>query len=797
MRLWRCFISQLLTGSVMLFVSCQEFNSQGNLSVEQPLPFLLGSDLTVYCHANECERSAQVFLTLNGERVSHQSREKCRFIFKLVRIWEPNSIVFCKLQQDGLTTVIAWMRLVGGLPPDTPENITCTTTRNSSSVECRWREGRNTHVPTSYNVTLSSGNVTSYPITEAGKVVLPRAALEVDRRSWLVVSAHNRLGQSQSETYAMRLADMIIPHSPRITHVYFGNFSTAILLWDGPEDLSLLNASVRLRTDNFSSWEPKESTRLSRDEVKVDGLKPLTDYNFQIRACAAGAGNCSEWSQAVTGRSPGKGPSQPLHAWRILSNRETSSLQDVTVLWKAPDPESYSGQVERYKVVLGHGPAEQEVNCSALFSKCSLQVSSDLPALGFSVVASYGTSPLTSVPLRFSGEPGPEFQLAVPDATGSAMLVSWDKAIKSTSGSEVLYCILEWTGVPNRKNQLNWIKVPPDNNNASIAGLTAGVRYNVTIYAVSRRGVSTPSSILAYSGQLKPDAGPSVSVVVHRPTRLLIQWEDPAVEQQRGFITNYTVYLRTLNMRSQETSVVLLAGVRRQAWLEYPEGAVAIQMSASTSAGEGPRGNPVSSRPMESTAGVTTLVLSMLAVGVFMVQLACWRCVRRRIKQRWALWGPYWLVEKLPQPKNSQAMKQLDTWSEPSFSRTSSDPQLSPISLLSDEPTLQHPLKAVVDGYKPQLTALPPAKQTNQDWSHPMEVESSSGKFGAPLGNLLSSVELDSSAWLLDLELDWSREKWGDTEEHPLSVGETVVNVSLGGGYFPQICIPSSGQEEE
>ncbi|XP_077573088.1 interleukin-23 receptor [Stigmatopora nigra] len=808
---WTCFIWLfLLTGSTLLFVSSQQFdNSQGRLSVGKPLPFLLGSDLEVSCHANACQRSSQVFLTVNGEGARLQRRDGCNFTFKLLRLGQPDSEVYCKLRQDGLTTVIAWIKLVGGLPPDPPTNVTCETTRGSPLVECRWWAGRHTHLPTSYNVTLRSGNTTSFWSADDGKVVLPRAALEAEPRYWLEVNAHNRLGQSRSETLAVSLTDIVIPQSPLITRIHFSNVSTpaAILQWDSPEDLSRLEASVRLRPHNFSSWEAKESTRLDRDQVQVGGLEPLTDYDFQIRACAAPVGNCSQWSAAASGRSPGKGPSQPLQAWRILGKRQSASLQDVTLLWKAPDPESYSGRVERYLVVLGRGPTAREVNCAASLSQCSLQVPSELPALAVSVVATYGTSPWTSVPLNFSDGAAPELLLALPAANSSAMLVSWEKTRSSTSRNEVLYYVLEWSSLPKRKNQLKWIKVAKENNNATVTGMTAGVRYNVTIYAVSRRGVSLPSSILAYSGQLKPSAGPSVSVLVHRPTRLLIEWEDPRVEQQRGFITNYSVYFSTLNVHSREITVVVPAGVGRQAWLECPEGGVAIQMSASTSAGEGPRGNPISSRPTESTAGLTTLVSTMLAAAAFTVQLACWRCVRRRIKERWTLLAPDWLVGKLPKPENSQAIKLLELVSEcePSFSSTSSDPPLSPISLVSDDnedayrpgPSFPHlllmsdvlfPESDSDRGYKAQVAAtLPPMEQTGWDRldSTMVVVDSGSGQFS---GNLLSSVELDS--WSRHLDLDWSGDEWKEPGER-----ETGVKASLGGGYFPQCFTPNNEQE--
>ncbi|XP_061636120.1 interleukin-23 receptor isoform X2 [Phyllopteryx taeniolatus] len=808
--------------SGVLFGSCQVFDtSRGHLSMEPPSPFLLGSDLVVYCHITACERGSRVSLVLDNEPVALWKRDECSpAVFRLTNVQRPSSNLLCKLRKDGLTYIVGGLDLRGGRPPDKPENITCATTLRSHLVECWWRLGRDTHVPTSYNVSLSSGNSTWYWTSEADKLVLPRAVLDVNERYQLAVSAHNRFGRSQSDPFSLEHKDILIPETPRITHVYFGKSSTlaAVLRWETPDDSSQLTATVRLQPDNSSSWDAREATRLGRDEVRVDGLEPLVDYHLQIRMCTTtGVRKCSKWSPAMMRRSPGKGPSQPLHVWRILSNHKTSSLQNVTVLWKAPHPESYSGQVEGYKLVLGRGPTAWEVMCAASLSQFSLLVPADLPPLCVSVVTSYGMSPPASVPLALSGDPGPAVRLAVPAANGSALLVSWEWTKPRAPGSEELYYVLDWISVPVGKRELGWKKVPVDQNNASITGMSVGVRYNISVYSVSGGGVSMLSSILAYSGQLKPVAGPIVSVLVHRATRLLVQWEDPAVEQQRGFITNYTIYLRTLHVHSQEMPTVVAAWGRRQAWLECPEGAVAIQMSAYTSAGEGRRGNLISSQPKEPAAGPVALVLPVIAVVAFTVLVACWSCIRRRIKQQCASWGPDWWGKKLPKPGNSQAIKQLklDSWSDPSFPDTDSDPLLSLISFASGEdsqppvPSMQHPtkaetrfLEAVVTetpdhGYKPQLTAVPRVEQPDQDQTDPTE----ENRFGSPLGNLLSSVELDSSTWRHTPELDPDRSNWGDPENHPPAVdlqkGQTVVEVSLTKGYIPQICIPSSGQEAE
>ncbi|XP_013883475.1 uncharacterized protein LOC106532035 [Austrofundulus limnaeus] len=64
----------------------------------------------------------------------------------------------------------------------------------------------------------------------------------------------------------------------------------------------------------------------------------------------------------------------------------------------------------------------------------------------------------------------------------------------------------------------------------------------------------------------------------------------------------------------------------------------------------------------------------------------CWRCVRKRIKEKCISWGPEWLVENLPKPGHSNAIRLLeDDRSETFIWSTYSDPPLSPILVVSSE----------------------------------------------------------------------------------------------------------------
>ncbi|XP_029285738.1 interleukin-23 receptor [Cottoperca gobio] len=808
LTLWR-FIILLLSFSIkrgpLIPAGCMHMHLLGYLTVK-PSPFyLIGSNLTVYCHVTKCEKGFNMSLEVNGETVTSWKRDNCRTtIFSLFNVRTPLSVVHCKLKGAKLSTLVGGLDLHGGLPPDKPENIICETSRSSDIISCSWERGRETHVLTTYNISVNRENGTQiYQIPDADNRVsphaltIPRVMIDENIKYRLIITADNRFGASQSDPFILYVKDIVIPETPRILLIEFKNNSqAAVLHWKTSESSEYLRSDVRLRTDNGFSWEVEEGAELSEGLIQVDGLRPLTEYEFQMRTCIPPSGLthtnmprsncsrrsfCSKWSQSVRGRSPGKGPSQQLHVWRTLGSLGTNGQQTVTVLWKPPSPEDFSGAVQQYNIFLGNDQ-KHEVTCPAALSQCAVQVPAEVQALSISAVTTYGTSPPADVPLRHSGDFGPVLRELAPAANGSAVLVSWTWLANthwSTSGGEPLHCVLQWTSVPVA--ELQWQKVTKDQNNTFITGLTAGVRYNISLYAVTTRGVSAPSSSLVYSKEQKPVSGPNLSVLVHQARRIRIQWDELPVVKQRGFITNYTVYLKVLGSSNTNLSVTVSGSGPREMWLDCPEGALALQLTASTAAGEGQPGLWICSQPGASAAGLVFMTVFIITLFIAIIaNLLCWSCVRKRIKQKCISWGPAWLDEKLPKPGNSNAIRLLEQYvSEPTFSSTYSDPPLSPIRLISQEerddvyptihvevspfgsgrPTVETPLPMSASGtmlvdsqlehvsYKPQIVTLAPQGEEVTETEEEQRDAPSSGDedsvFGGLLGGFLSRVEED------------------------------------------------------
>ncbi|KAM7012031.1 interleukin-23 receptor [Tautogolabrus adspersus] len=835
--IWKCMIvfSVSIKDCPLQIAGRVIFNGLGNLTVEPASPFLLGSNLIVYCHITECKQRSKIFLQHNGKTLAPSDRVNCNTaIFNLFHVGVPKSSVLCKLLTEDKLKNVDGLVLRGGYPPDKPEVILCETTRRSASIDCSWSRGRETHLKTVYNISINRENGTQVvfdQIQGAAVITIPRAKVDGNSTYQLIITADNQLGVSKSDPFILCVKDIVIPEPPQIMLTEFLKDSTAaVLRWKTAESPELLRSCVRLRSDNYS-WEAGEGSEPSEGLIKVEGLKPLTDYEFQVRTCNVTSGLmhsntpcftppsasskrllCSKWSSSVRGRSPGKGrlivrPTKQLHVWRILGRKGKKGLQMVTVLWKHPNPEDYNGEVQRFEISLGKEQT-QNVTCAADLSQCSVPFSAEVQALSVSTVTLYGTSPPAEVPLRQSGHVGPVLRDFAPASNGSAVCISWswpEKKRWSSFGDELLHYVLEWTSVPEA--ELQWEKVDKDESTTAVTGLTAGVRYNISVFAVTSRGVSAPSSRLVYSKEQKPQSGPKVSILVHEARQIQIQWDELPVDQQRGFIVNYTIYLQTLDSSNTELRVTVSGSELRQRWLDCPHGPLALQMTASTSAGEGPRGSRMSSQPATPAVGLVIVMVFIITLFIGIIaNLLCWSCVRERVKQKCISWGPDCVGEKLPKPGNSFAIRLLkDDSSELSFLSTCSDPPLSPVSLISQEEredvypiihielsqvrpglqTAQTPLlmsdpEAMLEdcqlehvSYKPQISTLASQEQGSRETEEELKDASSSGledrNLGVPgelLGSFMSSVEGDFCVTPLGLTLiSVSDPPWDQTPE--------------------------------
>ncbi|XP_033820585.2 interleukin-23 receptor [Periophthalmus magnuspinnatus] len=782
---------------------------------------------------------------MSEERVLPWELNNCTAIFSLSNVREPVSNVYCKKQDPGADYYVTGITLRSGLPPGKPLNISCETTRNAGFIECKWKKGRETYEPTTYNISVNIGNGSweySHTVQDEGNCTIPQNIFHDNFTYHLMVSAHNHFGKSHSDPLTFTFNDIVVPEMPHITQIDFNESLVAVLHWKTHESFESLKPYIRVHTAGH--WEKREVSEIGDGLVHVAGLRPLTDYSFQVRTCTkrqqtdtnlhtARKMVCSKWSPSVWKKTPGKGPSEPLHVWR------DSTLQQVAIVfWKPPPSHEYSGEVSQYEIDFGDGQ-KQEHRCAPM-SECSARVPL-LPPISVTAVTPYGTSPPATVPLTQSDAPGPVLREVTPSVNSRTVTVSWTRPEQN---EEVMNYVTECTTLP--PTALHWKAVSKDHKYTTITGLMPGVLYNISVYAVTTSGVSAPSSSAVYSKELKPLFGPSMSVLVHEANKVLVKWDELPVEQRRGFITYYTIYYHVLSSTRSQLKASVPASGPRQRWLDCPEGTLALQMSASTAAGEGPRGNLITSHPPAPSAGLVIVIVFIIMFFVaIIVNLMCWKCVRKRIKQKCIAWSPECLGDNLPKPINSNAIKLLGLdRSEPSLFSSFSDPPLSPISFLQDEREELYPFVHVemgpsqtestllrpeftndiynpsinleYDNYKPQTTAFP-VLEKNKEVEDSEGQNTSSHQFEEFSEGLLSNVqvELNDSQTEFNLIPSWSKtddmnavtmEKRADKMDSKpdlllVKLSEESSNIALvdffdnvdgvlASGYFPQITSP-------
>uniref|UniRef100_A0A8C6WPG8 Uncharacterized protein n=1 Tax=Neogobius melanostomus TaxID=47308 RepID=A0A8C6WPG8_9GOBI len=634
------------------------------------------------------------------------------------------------------------------VPPDPAQNISCETTRSAHFIDCRWNSTE-THVPTNYS-----------------NFSIPRERFDDDMKYQLSITTCNHFGKSHSDPLTFSLEDVVIPETPNITQIDIRNTSlTAFLRWKTISEFSEnLKPFIRRRATNG------EVSELSDGLVKVTGLRPLTNYEFQVKTF------CSKWSPSFLKKTPGKATANSEQNIVIDGKKKerNQGLQNVNVkclLFQPPPADDFSGKIHWYEIFFGDGQKQKDF-CASL-SHCSARVRLLRP-ISVTVVTSYGTSPLPQSP----------------------------------SHNQVYGF------------QIHSLTLQPQ------TGEVPGVLYNISIFAVTTRGVSAPSSSLVYSKELEPTFGPFMSVLVHESNRALVQWEELLVEQRRGFITSYTIYYKVLDSSTTPVQRILTlvsvpVGGPREQWLDCPDGTLALQMSASNAAGEGPKGNHISSHPPAPQVGLVIVIIFIITLFIaVIVNLMCWKCVRKRIKQRCIAWGPAWLGDNLPKPKNSYASKLLQLeGSEPSFFSSYIDPPLSPISLLSrdnrEEPypcvhVEPGPLQSDTTSLVPEATAdcsnssvtlghcnyKPQTHFAEKADVKGIEEEKSSSDLFEGFDRLLSIVQGDLSGSQTGPGLVYTCTDKVDTlslMDSDVSAEDALVDFSdnnegtLAGGYFPQL----------
>uniref|UniRef100_A0A8C9UY71 Fibronectin type-III domain-containing protein n=1 Tax=Scleropages formosus TaxID=113540 RepID=A0A8C9UY71_SCLFO len=712
----------------------------GVLQVDAGPIVLMGSDLNVLCRSEKerCGRHFSVYL--NQLAQTPLKVLNCSAVMlHLTDIRTPTLELKCIVSEDGHKRTVCGKNFRSGYPPDKPTNFRCFGPRDSENMSCIWDKGKETHIPTSYNVTFKNSENRTYNFHErshdAAQLHVPWSVFGVSGECAVDVTARNGLGESVSDTFLLSAKDVEIPSTPKIISVDFKN-NSAVLRWQSSEP-SVMLGKVRLGVtrDGMTSWDDRNGSDASRGELILDGLQPQTQYEFQIQSCTQGERpKCSLWSPAVQRMSPGIAPSRKLDVWRILESTQDKRVQNVTVLWKPLAYEEYSGVLVCYKLMYEQHGLKKTVSCAANVTECTIKLPRGVNALLVSAVTSAGSSPPSALTLRQTGLPGPQVSRLAP-AGNNGVFLAW--VVHADKSASIVCYIAQWQST---SLDLQWKRLPAEQNSTYIEGLKPGFRFHISLYSVTSSGSSYPVSAWVYSKEEPPLSGPKVSIKAAEESRILIRWEELELHQQRGFIANYTVHIRKCASGQHLQKVTFEGPQAGQRWLDKPATSFVLHVSASNSAGEGPEGEGVLYQcpglpgylQDSPEGGFSIKVCLAITIPLFILaNLMYWKCFRRRVKMTCINLGPRWLFEKFPKVENSNVTRMLqENYSYSSCSSVYSDPPITPVkdvptseqtrlhSTVSRESscdkgvaetTLQEKVVLYQDsGYKPQITPFTP-----------------------------------------------------------------------------------------
>ncbi|XP_041073724.1 interleukin-23 receptor-like isoform X1 [Polyodon spathula] len=662
---------------------CSGLVCRGILWVEPTPVFSMGSSVSVVCTSSieNCHpEKFSVYLNNNPQPSLHHLNHSA--VELQLHITIPHSAIRCHVKCKGQRgqQMVCGKDIKGGYPPDNPTNFTCISKWNSNTISCTWKKGKATYINTSYIVEFqSSERIQTFSPQREGYVLIPLSHFELAAEYNVSVRARNHLGQSQSAIIQLTINDVVIPDTPTITNITFvnGSHKEAVLQWNKSVQLC---AEVRYRAAvNVWTMVEEKETSCENSTFELRGLKPFTQYEFQIRSCKTNEKlKCSGWSPSFLERTPEAEPCRRVDVWRIMGPTHSNGSRTVTILWKPLAPKYSRGIILGYEVFYReYGKQRHSHLCQPNKTQCQITLPKHTKMLYITALNSKGSSEAAQLSIG-QKEFAPPIITKLVSADSSRILLAW-KAPSQTKGS-VLWYIAEWH---RHDGSMRWKKVTCLQNSTYIEAKVSGSRYHISLYAIYSNGESKPATAEAYSKELEPRAGPKVSVVETQKKRALIKWEDIPVHLQRGFIKTYTIYLKK---GTDETYFRNVSVALRQYWLESLEPAAlyTVYMTAWNSAGKGAKGEEIILKLAEGYDFTILMVIVVVVTSSIAIPLIVMFCnsIRHRIKRIFILWVPEWVFEEFPRVENSSVVKLLQE-----KYRTDSDSLW--LSLLSDPPVTE------------------------------------------------------------------------------------------------------------
>nr|XP_033772926.1 interleukin-23 receptor-like isoform X3 [Geotrypetes seraphini] len=653
-------------------------NSEGLLTCNghvwtEPAPVVqMGSNISIFCTSTKythCSQRAFVFF-LNNEMYKGPLHciNDTTVQLQLHDVEIPIYTIICKVKPNGSNReLVCGMTISSGYPPDSPTNLTCVILENSFYMTCTWNRGKNTHIKTNYTVHLRSLQTNEEQLFLVKNNITIIAINELqDYTQYIVwIEAQNALGMATSDLLQFQLHEIVIPIAPIITKVESIDNSTShpLIRWEKKTSIQNVHCEIRYKAAQLPTWSViKGSEMLSINPLQLrNSLEPYTEYEFQAH-CGQKSGKkyWSEWSASFKHTTPELAPSGMLDVWRFLGLTYTNGSHEVTVLIKPLSPEVARGIISKYEIFYeDHGYKTISKFCKTSELQCRIVVSQTVHTINVIAHNSQGTSKPAKLPVQLDYNRNdsllPPRNMRVISAAQNEILITWESLEKF-----ILWFILEWisTACENQEGNFSWKKVPKNQTSIYIQEFIEPREcIRISLYAIYSNGISKPCT--------EPIKGPDIILQQVVGDKVYIEWEDIPVCTQRGFITNYTIYLRNNN----DFYSKYVVNVSKKQWIFEnlsPGIDYAVYITASTAAGEGPQGT-IRVITLDRDGSDTTVLVGVVLIApmlIFLFVLVSNERICKRIKIILLSWMPTWFFEDFPNMKNSTAITSLKARNE-------------------------------------------------------------------------------------------------------------------------------------
>ncbi|KAJ7988195.1 hypothetical protein DPEC_G00321090 [Dallia pectoralis] len=565
---------------------------------------------------------------------------------------------------SNVNTKIHGIMLTKGYPPEKPTNLSCIAEQSgqkiSSIVMCSWIPGtRHEILDTKFSLYCSEPNKIFNKTAERSNGFIDTETFPnfIELTFWVEVT--NSLGTVRSDDLIIEDANYLVkPNPPLDVHIISENtFPRSVLVkWKQPIDKVYLKLkyNIHFKAVDSKDWSevPRNETQSDMESFRLQRLMPYTKYEVRVRCIQQTEhGYWSNWSVIAGHLTPEDKPSSKPDLWRVVIPSQGKSERTVNVTCK--DPVKSNGWIRNYSLkIQGGGLKPLLVNRSDLGSQSQGRKIIQLHQF---VLADDEKSHIELNAWNSAGE-SPKASLTIPKLTEephSVKSLSWFTKNSSLwvewappTEKDVTEYILEWVSVSD--GALDWQREDGRNSKylAEIRGdLEKFKRYNVSVYPLYSGKPGKPRTEAVYLEQKAPKVGPVVKTSQDWKNEVELEWTEIPLDDQQGFITNYTISYTTGN---QENFWVVPANTFSHTLKNLTgKSKYVVKVMASTVAG-GTWGteftfNTLEYDPGEMAGIVVSVCMTFLFLVVSVVVLFIFKM--ERIKKK--IWPP------VPDPSNS------------------------------------------------------------------------------------------------------------------------------------------------